>query len=205
MREPWVNSLFKIYVYCLGDELKKHIQEGGRICDPYEYDRKKLQSKEGKFLLARFTRNSIFTIISYLPILMNIFQEFQVKPTLMVILKRQMKAGRQMLGVYSEKTPPITSYSKQWSQQTRLPWNQVSNPIINETFLILHIIIIRILVGSLEICASRVNTFSNWSGLQTKNLKNIVKKMPYINMDFRGEFDNLIVNQVSFSHSQFMF
>ena len=29
--------------------------------------------------------------------------------------------------------------------------------------------------------------------------------MPYINMDFEGEFDNLIVNQVSFNHSQFMF
>ena len=110
-----------------------------------------------------------------------------------------------MLWVDWEKVRPITSYSKQWSQQTTLPWNQVSNPIINETFLILHIIIIRILVGSLEVCASRVNTFSNWSGLQTKNLKNIVKKMPYINMDFEGEFDNLIVNQVNFSHSQFMF
>ena len=132
---------------------------------------------------------------------MNIIQEFQVK----AILKRQMKAGRQMLWVDWEKVRPITSYSKQWSQQTTLPWNQVSNPIIIETFLILHIIVSRILVGSLEVCASRVNTFSNWSGLQTKNLENIVKKMPYINMDFEGEFDNLIVNQVNFSHSQFMF
>ena len=73
MREPWVNSLFKIYVYCLGDELKKHfilIQKGGRICDAYEYDRNKLQCNnaiiEGKFLLARFTGNSIFTIYQLL-------------------------------------------------------------------------------------------------------------------------------------------
>ena len=66
MREPWVNSLFKIYVYCLGDELKKHIQRGGRICDGYEYDRNKLLLKEGKFLLARFTGNSIFTIFNLL-------------------------------------------------------------------------------------------------------------------------------------------
>ena len=69
MREPWVNSLFKIYVYCLGDVLKKHfilIQKDGRICDAYEYDRNKLQSKEGKFLLARFTGNSIFTIYKLL-------------------------------------------------------------------------------------------------------------------------------------------
>ena len=132
---------------------------------------------------------------------MNIIQEFQVK----VIIKRQMKAGRQMLWVDWQKVRPITSYSKQWSQQTTLPWNQVSNPIIIETFLILHIIVSRILVGSLEVCASRVNTFSNWSGLQTKNLENIVKKMRYINMNFEGEFDNLIVNQVSFSHSHFMF
>ena len=69
MREPWVNSLFKIYVYCLGDELKKHfilIQKGGRICDAYEYDQNKLLLKEGKFLLARFTGNSIFTIYKLL-------------------------------------------------------------------------------------------------------------------------------------------
>ena len=40
---------------------------------------------------------------------MNIIQEFQVK----VIIKRQMKAGRQMLWVDWEKVRPITSYSKQ--------------------------------------------------------------------------------------------
>ena len=79
MREPWVSSLFKIYVYCLGDELKKHIQKGGRICDGYEYDQNKLQCSgsffEGKFFLprftgifflARFTGNSIFTIYQLL-------------------------------------------------------------------------------------------------------------------------------------------
>ena len=157
-----------------------------------------------EFFFSKIHRKFNFhnTYISYSPILMNIIQEFQVK----VIIKRQMKAGRQMLWVDWEKVRPITSYSKQWSQQTTLPWNQVSNPIIIiETFLILHIIVSRILVGSLEVCASRVNTFSNWSGLQTKNLENIVKKMPHINMNFVGEFDNLIVNQVNFSHSQFMF
>ena len=159
-----------------------------------------------EFFFSKIHRKFNFhnTYISYSPILMNIIQEFQV----MVILKRQIKSiktGRHMLWVDWEKVRPITSYSKQWSQQTTLPWNQVSNPIIIETFLILHIIVSRILVGSLEVCASRVNTFSNWSGLQTKNLENIVKKMSSINMDFEGEFDNLIVNQVSFSHSQFMF
>ena len=45
---------------------KNTYKKGGRICDAYEYDRNKLQLKEGKFLLARFTGNSIFTIYQLL-------------------------------------------------------------------------------------------------------------------------------------------